>query len=205
MARKRNLDESWKLSPEELESALRDLIEESGLDLTKEKDRKSYLAKLHYEAPKIAKACAFNDYMLGDSLNSISIKYGIPYASLYTWAIKGKRAWKHHKAAAEQKFVDTLIEQKVEEVGMTMSLMLSLIRSSLIKLANKAEDIPINDIPKLSKALSDLHRFSRLKQGQPTDITETISKKSAKELVDEINLVDDEFYSSTLPKEEKLN
>lgn len=183
------LNNSWMLTPEELEEAIASFLE--GKDMPELGSvRKGSLHELYERRPTIAKAAAYNEYMLGDSAKEITKRYGIPYNTFMSWVHQGKLAWKPQREKLEQKYVDTLVEEKVEEVGLTMSMMLSLIRSSLVKLTQQANGVEINDIPKLTKAVSDLHRFTRLKQNLATDIVEEVKGKTAIDIMEEIQKED---------------
>lgn len=197
VGRRKSLDEAWHMEPHELEAAIRGFMEGKDEDgnLPEIVKKPSGLIDLYKTRPRLAKSCAYNDYVLGEACKTISDRYGIPYNTLMTWVCSGKKSWKVIRENIERKYVETIVEQNIEEIGMTMSMMLNIVRSSLVKLVQDSERISINDLPKLTKALTDLHRFSRIKQNLPTDITELVSKKSAKDIVDEINLLDEEFLA----------
>lgn len=198
-SKRRNLDESWHMDPSELEAAIRSYMEgrdEEG-NLPEVVKKPSGLKDLYHTRPRLAKSCAYNDYVLGEACKPIAERYGIPYNTLMTWVCSGKNSWRVIRENIERKYVETIVEQNIEEIGMTMSMMLNIVRTSLIKLVQDSDKISINDLPKLTKALTDLHRFSRIKQNLPTDITELVSKKSAKDIVDEINSLDEEFLAIT--------
>lgn len=177
--------------------------------MSEEKKKQIPLNQLYKEKPDLARARAYEDYMLYQGTAAqIAKKYGIPNVTFQYWLYKqtGEDRWKEVRDAMEDKYVDDLWHKRSEDCGRIVNMAGEILKRVLARYMNEPPS-SIEEAQKIASIFTNVHRVYQLQKEKPTSISleKAMTNKSAKEIIAELNAVDELCDYEVTDDKEKRN